>query len=59
MQFMMIGIQIVYRVQVQMIFQFVSYKDGKIEACQKVHKHPPTRLLQMSKKLQSASILID
>ena len=59
MQFMMADTQIVYKLQVYMKFLFVGYKDGKMEACQKVQEHPSTRPLQRSKKVQFASILID
>ena len=57
-QFMMAGMQIVHKVQMHTMFQFVSYKDGGIEARQKVHEHPPTKLIQKSKKVQFRSILI-
>ena len=59
MQFMMAGIQIVYKLLVYMRFLFAGYKDGRMEARQKVHEHPPTKPLQRNKRLQSASILID
>ena len=59
MQFMMAGTQTVYKLQMHMKFFFVGYKDGGIEARQKVQEHPPTRPLQRSKKVQFASILID
>ena len=59
MQFMMAGIQIVYKLQVHMKFFFAGYKDVGIETLQKVQEHPPTRLLQTSKEVQFASILIN
>ena len=59
MQFMMAGIQIVHKLQVHTMFQFVGYKDGGMEARQKVHEHPPTKLFKKSKRVQFASILID
>lgn len=50
-QFIMAYIQIVQKLQVYIISQFVGYKDGEIEAHQKVHKATPTKLLQKSKKV--------
>ncbi len=59
MQFMMAGIQIVYKLQVHMKFFFAGYKDGGMEARPKIQEHPPTRPLQRIKKVQFASKLID
>ncbi len=58
MQFMMAGTQIVFKLQVHKMFFFAGYKDGGMEARQKLQEHPPTRPLQRSKKVQFASILI-
>ena len=58
MQFMMAGTQIVYKLQVYIKFLFGGYKDGGIEALQKVQEDLPIRLLQRSKKVQFAHILI-
>ena len=59
MQFVMAGIQIVHKLQVHMMFQFVVYKDGEMRTRQKVNEHLPTKPLQKSNRVQFASILID
>ena len=48
MQFMIAGIQIIYKLQMYIMSQFISYKDNGMKMYQKVHKHLLTKLLQKS-----------
>ncbi len=57
-QFMMVGTRIVHKLRLYTRFQFDGYRDGGMGAHQKIHEHPPTKLLQSSRKVQFASILI-
>ena len=59
MQFIMVGIQMVHKLQDHIMFQFVVYKDSEIEARQKVPEDPLIKLLQKSQRVQFAKILID
>ena len=59
MQFMTASTQIVYKLQMHMMFLFAIYKDDGIEARQKVQEIPLIKLLQKHKRAQSASISID
>ncbi len=58
-QFMMVDTRIVHKLRLYSRFQFDFYRDGGMGAYLKVHKHPPTKLLQRSRKVQFTNILID
>ena len=53
MQFMIACIQIEHKLQVHMMFYFVSYENSGMEAHRKIHEHPPTNLLQKAKRCNS------
>ncbi len=58
MEFMIVGTLIVHKLRLYTRFQFDGYRDNGMGVHQKVHEHPPTKLLQRSRKVQFVSILI-
>ena len=45
MQFMMAGTQIVYKLQMHIMFLFAVYKDDGMQTLQRVQEHPLIKLL--------------